>query len=56
MLKNKNGKNYKYYLCCWSYMEILDQANYADSKAGLIGMSKRLCLEYGKKIYNINCY
>ena len=31
------------------------QANYAASKAGLIGMSKSLALEYGKKNITINC-
>ena len=31
------------------------QANYAASKAGLVGMSKSLALEYGKKNITINC-
>ena len=31
------------------------QANYAASKAGLIGMSKSMALEYGKKNIKINC-
>ena len=33
----------------------IGQANYAASKAGLIGMSKSLALEYGKKNIKINC-
>ena len=33
----------------------LGQANYAASKAGIIGMSKSLALEYAKKNITINC-
>ena len=33
----------------------LGQSNYAASKSGLIGMSKSLAQEYGKKNININC-
>ena len=33
----------------------LGQANYAASKAGIIGFSKSLALEYAKKNININC-
>ena len=33
----------------------IGQANYAASKAGLVGMSKSLALEYGKKNIKINC-
>ena len=33
----------------------LGQANYAASKAGIIGYSKSLALEYAKKNININC-
>ena len=33
----------------------IGQANYAASKAGIIGMSKSLALEYGKKNITINC-
>jgi len=33
----------------------LGQSNYTASKAGLIGMSKSLALEYAKKNININC-
>ena len=31
------------------------QANYAASKAGVLGFSKSLALEYAKKNININC-
>ena len=33
----------------------LGQANYAASKAGIIGFSKTLAIEYAKKNININC-
>ena len=33
----------------------IGQANYAASKAGIIGMSKSLALEYGKKNITVNC-
>ena len=33
----------------------IGQSNYAASKSGLIGMSKSLAQEYGKKNININC-
>ena len=33
----------------------LGQANYAASKAGIIGFSKTLSIEYAKKNININC-
>ena len=33
----------------------LGQSNYAASKAGIIGMSKSLAIEYAKKNININC-
>ena len=33
----------------------LGQANYAASKAGIIGFSKSLAIEYAKKYININC-
>ncbi len=33
----------------------IGQANYAASKAGVVGMSKSLALEYGKKNITINC-
>ena len=33
----------------------LGQSNYAASKAGLIGMSKSLAIEYAKKNITINC-
>ena len=33
----------------------IGQSNYAASKAGIIGMSKSLALEYGKKNIKVNC-
>ena len=35
--------------------EILGQANYAASKAGIVSMSKSLAIEYAKKNITINC-
>ena len=33
----------------------IGQSNYAASKAGIIGMSKSLSIEYAKKNITINC-
>ena len=33
----------------------LGQANYAASKAGIIGMTKSLAIEYAKKNITLNC-
>tara|TARA_Y100000590_G_C14966921_1_gene730914 strand:- start:87 stop:551 length:465 start_codon:yes stop_codon:yes gene_type:complete len=33
----------------------LGQSNYSASKAGIIGMSKSLAIEYAKKNINVNC-
>ena len=54
MLKNKKGKiiNITSVVC---HTGNIGQANYAASKAGLIGMSKSLALEYGKKNITVNC-
>ena len=49
MLKNKNGKIINI-TSVVGHTGNIGQANYAASKAGLIGMSKSLALEYGKKI------
>ena len=54
MLKNKNGKIINI-TSVVGHTGNIGQANYAASKAGLIGMSKSLALEYGKKILKINC-
>ena len=53
MLKNKNGKIINI-TSVVGHTGNIGQANYAASKSGLIGMSKSLALEYGKKI-KINC-
>ena len=53
MLKNKNGKiNISSIV---GHTGNIGQANYAASKAGMIGMSKSLALEYGKKNIKVNC-
>ena len=54
MLKNKFGRviNITSVVC---HSGNLGQANYAASKAGIIGMSKSLALEYAKKNITINC-
>ena len=54
MLKNKNGKIINI-TSVVGHTGNLGQANYAASKAGIIGMSKSLALEYGKKNIRINC-
>ena len=54
MLKNKNGKIINI-ASIVGHTGNIGQANYAASKAGLIGMSKSLALEYGKKNIKINC-
>ena len=48
MLKNKNGKIINI-TSVVGHTGNVGQANYAASKSGLIGMSKSLALEYGKK-------
>ncbi len=54
MLKNKNGKIINI-TSIVGHTGNIGQANYAASKAGLVGMSKSLALEYGKKNIKINC-
>ena len=54
MLKNKNGKIINI-TSIVGHTGNIGQANYSASKAGLIGMSKSLALEYGKKNIKINC-
>ena len=54
MLKNKNGKIINI-TSVVGHTGNIGQANYAASKAGIIGMSKSLALEYGKKNIKINC-
>ena len=54
MLKNKNGKIINI-TSVVGHTGNIGQANYSASKAGLIGMSKSLAQEYGKKNILINC-
>ena len=54
MLKNKNGKIINI-TSVVGHTGNVGQANYSASKAGLIGMSKSLAMEYGKKNIKINC-
>ena len=54
MLKNKKGKIINM-TSVVGHTGNIGQANYAASKAGVIGMSKSLALEYGKKNVTINC-
>ena len=54
MLKSKKGKIINI-TSIVGHTGNVGQANYAASKSGLIGMSKSLALEYGKKNIKINC-
>ena len=54
MIKNKEGKIINI-TSIVGHTGNIGQANYSASKAGLIGMSKSLALEYGKKNIKINC-
>ena len=54
MLKNKFGRIVNI-TSVVGHTGNLGQSNYAASKAGLIGMSKSLAIEYAKKNITINC-
>jgi 3-oxoacyl-[acyl-carrier protein] reductase len=54
MLKNKQGKIINI-TSIVGHTGNLGQANYAASKAGIVGFSKSLAIEYAKKKININC-
>ena len=54
MLKNKYGRIVNI-TSIVGHTGNLGQANYAASKAGIIGMSKSLAVEYAKKNITINC-
>ena len=54
MLKNKKGKIINI-TSVVAHTGNLGQANYSASKAGSIGFSKSLAIEYAKKNININC-
>ena len=54
MLKNKKGKIINV-TSVVGHTGNIGQANYSASKAGIIGMSKSLAQEYGRKNITINC-
>ena len=54
MLKSKKGKIINI-TSVVGHTGNIGQANYTASKAGVVAMSKRLALEYGKKNINVNC-
>ena len=54
MIKNKYGRVVNF-TSVVGHTGNLGQANYAASKAGIIGMSKSLAIEYAKKNITINC-
>jgi 3-oxoacyl-[acyl-carrier protein] reductase len=54
MLKNKKGKIINI-TSIVAHTGNLGQANYSASKAGVIGFSKSLAIEYAKKNINVNC-
>ena len=55
MLKKKEGKVINI-TSIVGHTGNVGQANYSASKAGLVGMSKSLALEYGKKILKLTAY
>ena len=54
MLKNKYGRIVNI-TSVVGHTGNLGQSNYAASKAGIIGMSKSLAIEYAKKNITVNC-
>jgi len=54
MLKNKNGKIVNI-TSIVGHTGNLGQSNYSASKAGIVGFSKSLAIEYARKNININC-
>ena len=54
MLKNKFGRIVNI-TSIVGHSGNLGQSNYAASKAGIIGMSKSLAIEYAKKNITVNC-
>ena len=54
MIKNKKGKIINI-TSVVGHTGNLGQSNYTASKAGIVGMSKSLAIEYAKKNININC-
>jgi 3-oxoacyl-[acyl-carrier protein] reductase len=54
MLKNKHGKIINI-TSVVGHTGNLGQSNYAASKAGIVGFSKSLAIEYAKKKINVNC-
>ena len=54
MLKNKFGRIVNI-TSVVGHTGNLGQANYSASKAGIIGMSKSLAMEYAKKNITVNC-
>ena len=54
MLKQKNGKVINI-TSVVGHTGNVGQANYVASKSGIVGMSKSLALEYGKKNIRVNC-
>ena len=54
MLKNKYGRIVNI-TSIVGHTGNLGQANYAASKAGIVGFSKSLAIEYAKKNINVNC-
>ena len=55
MLKNKSGKNSKYYFCCRAHWKFGTGKLYSLKSWNCCNVQKSLAIEYAKKNINVNC-